>query len=111
MKPLLKKRISLSFSKTAFAVNTNLNGGFADWPLAKIEFYKNYLITKVLFKKIKLFYRDIDSFYWNGARIKIKHHNKKQPEHIYIGGAINSSLLYRRIKELSIKNKLKLKFD
>lgn len=108
--PLFTKRVSAYIGKTKYRSNIYLRGIIAIWPFSKLELFRSYMVIQILWKRFTIRYTDIDGIEKSFFRINIYHHNPKIDKYIYLSGIGNGSLLYKKIKEISHKNKLKLKF-
>jgi|SRR3989344_5218153 len=109
MEPILKKRINTYIGPDRIWNNIFFRGLKASWPLARLELYRNHLILDILNKNLKINYNKIDYLDWGFLKgIQIHHHSNEVDNYVYFSGFGNGLILYKRLKNIIKKNKLKI---
>jgi len=85
-------------------------GYFSSWPFSKVQFFKDHMVVKMIGKKYELKYKDIDFIEKKLNAVLFHHHNPNLNKYFYLTNGGITSYLYKQIKELIKKNKLKIKF-
>jgi len=109
MKSILEKKIGAYVGKSRVWTTYYTPGIRASWPMAKISFFNDYLIVKVLFKEFRLNYKNIDDIKKVLLGIQIIHHEPKVEKYVYISGIGDASKLFEIIQKTIKEKKLKIK--
>jgi hypothetical protein len=108
---LFEKRIGAYFQSSIIGrLPLNIKGDiYASWPMSKLIMYKDRMLIKILWQgEFIIKYSDIINLEKVLFGIQIHHKNKNLKPVVYLGGAGNGSILFKKIKEVIIKNKLEI---